>query len=235
MAGLNALGCQYYYMSFGSSNGTTFVGSQYSNLVFPPGVQYSWPQYFSSYRQLGILFNVSAQVETYIASQMAQLNLLATRANVTLPTGANTFNTATAVPSNVPTVMFMYWGGTIGTYYGSYDNGLMELMCETCGCNYVHGTWTTESILTLNPQIIIISTGGQTPATPFSQIPAFASLQAVQNKTVYTDPNLPWTSNTGGLLVANYVAEIGGWINPSWLTAPTTTTPPTTTATATHT
>jgi len=215
MAGLNKLGVSYYY-SFGS----TFVGSQYASLNYTSTATYSWPEFFAVYQQLGILFGIEDKVDAFIAQQMQVINYVQARAN--------------ADTSPAPSVMFIYYAGPSGLY-GSYDNGLMELMCETCKCNYLHGNWSNETILNLNPDIIICRAGGAGLTQPFDQIPAFASLNAVKNNTVYTSTTIPWTSNSAGLLVANSLVEIAGYIHPDWLLPPATTSTTTSTITTTST
>ena len=213
MAGFNQLGCKYFY-SFGVYfNG----GEKYSkiNLKKDPSTgslgdtdvklnddgttTYSWDHFFATTRALGVLFDIVDEAEEYINGQMAIVNYIKGK-------GAT---------SSKPTVMFIYHGG--GNLYGSYDNGLMQLMCEDAGCTYLHGSWTNETVLEMDPDIIIDRVG-PVGTVPIKDDPMFADLKSVKNGTCYADYTLPWTSNSASLLVGSQAATVANYIHPEWRT-----------------
>ena len=216
MAGFNQLGCKYFY-SFGVYfNG----GDKYSkiNLKKDPSTgslgdtdvklnddgttTYSWDHFFATTRALGVLFDISDQVEEYINGQMAIINYIKNRG---------------ATSATKPTVKFIY--NASPNLYGGYDNGLMQLMCENAGCTYLvgRGAWSQEVLLAENPDIIIDRCAGS-QFTPLKDNPMFADLKAVKNGTCYTDYDLPWTSNSASLMVSSHSATVANYIHPEWRT-----------------
>ena len=214
MEGLNTLGCKYF-MSF---NAYFHGGDKYSKvnidrdpettLFFNPSqgmdsfgcLNYSWDHFFAAARALGVLFSISDAVEEYIDSQMAAINYIKNRA---------------ATAANKPKVMFIWRSGN--AMASSYNNGLMQLMCENAGCTYLQGQWTNETILELDPDIII-DRCYTLETVPLKDNPMFADLKSVKNKTCYADYNLPWTSNSSSLAVASHAATVASYIHPEWRT-----------------
>ena len=207
MDGLNSFGVSYYHPF-----GAYFKGDRYSdlNINIDPDTQqstamlnpdgtttYSWEEFFAVYRKLGILFDISNLVEEYVEGQMAIIEYIRDRASAA---------------TGKPTVLFTSYGN------GSYSNGLMQLMCETAGGTYLTGTWSNETILELDPDIMI-ARRPNTTVVPYGELPVFADLKCVKNGTCYNvEADFPYTTNSAGLLVGSIAATVANLIHPEWRT-----------------
>jgi ABC-type Fe3+-hydroxamate transport system substrate-binding protein len=195
MSDLNNLGINYIY-----TFDETFPGSANTGDVE------SIDQIFAMYRDMGENFGVSNKVDAYIAQQQAEMKSIQSKV-------------AAAATGTPPTVQFIYYGGTAAEMYGDYTGSIIQQYVTMGGGKWVVppnsvGGTSAESLIAENPDIIIVSSNpaGQ---TPFTQLPALQDMKAFKDHRVYVSDNLPWTSNSGGLFLADTAKQVAGYINPT--------------------
>jgi ABC-type Fe3+-hydroxamate transport system substrate-binding protein len=191
MKDLNALGINYLY-----TFNCTFDGSQSLGRIN------TVDQFFNMCRDLGTIFGVSDKVEDYIRGQKNGFKEI--------------LNKVATVEGDKPRVEFIYYGGSTGIY-GNYSGAIIQEYVEMGGGTWVapegQGASSIESILELDPDIIILRANPNADMK-FEEIAAFQDLSAVKNGKVYSSETIPWTSNTGGLFMVDTARLVAGYIHP---------------------
>jgi iron complex transport system substrate-binding protein len=193
MKDLNGLGINYLFTFNCTFDGSQSLGSIQSS-----------DEFFDMCRDLGTVFGVSDQVESYIREQKNGLKEI--------------IGKVAEVEGDKPRVLFIYYGGSTGIY-ADYSGQIIQEYVEMGGGQWVvpaGDSWPSsiESILELDPDIIILR-ANPSADMKFEEIAAFQELAAVKNGTVYSSDTIPWTSNSGGLFLVDTAKLVAGYIQPT--------------------